>query len=393
MKYPFSPDVLDALPEQIAELYRQFELDLLTGICEQLKGNDELNETSIQKIRALRSQGVSQKEINKAIAKLSKRSEQSVQALLTDVYDRNRKYYGAVARDVSKPEIIMSQADVDAIMAQTKGEVANITRSMAFVLDGLDGVNRSVLLSNALVWACDKSLVEINSGAKSYSEAIKTAVKGLADSGIRTVDFENGRTDSVDVAVRRSVMTGINQLNHRYSEQAMQELETDLVEVSAHAGARDTGIGIENHKSWQGKVYEWTKDGQKPVGKYPDFEKSTGYGDGAGLGGWNCRHTFYPFIDGVSERTYTDEELANIDQPPFTFDGKQYTQYEATQKQREIERTIRKLTREKTGYEAAGLAKDAQNAAAKIAVLKNKYKKFSKASHLPMQNERMKVFY
>lgn len=107
----------------------------------------------------------------------------------------------------------------------------------------------------------------------------------------------------------------------------------------------------------------------------------------------DVRHTFYPFIDGISERTYTDEELVNIDQPPFTFEGKQYTQYEATQKQREIERTIRKLTREKTGYEAAGLAKDAQNASAKIAVLNSKYKKFSKIAHLPMQNERMKVFY
>ena len=107
----------------------------------------------------------------------------------------------------------------------------------------------------------------------------------------------------------------------------------------------------------------------------------------------DVRHTFYPFIDGVSERTYTDEELANIDQPPFTFEGKQYTQYEATQKQREIERTIRKLTREKTGYEAAGLAKDAQNVSAKIAVLRSKYRKFSKIAHLPLQNERMKVVY
>lgn len=107
----------------------------------------------------------------------------------------------------------------------------------------------------------------------------------------------------------------------------------------------------------------------------------------------DVRHTFYPFVEGVSERTYTDEELANIDPPPFTFDGKQYTQYEATQKQREIERTIRKLTREKTAYEAAGLAKDAQNVAARISVLRSKYKKFSKAAKLPLQNERMRVIY
>lgn len=128
---------------------------------------------------------------------------------------------------------------------------------------------------------------------------------------------------------------------------------------------------------------------------YPDFIKSTGYGDGAGLGGWNCRCPAHvlPFVEGVSERTYTDEELANIDPPPFTFEGKQYTQYEATQKQREIERTIRKLTREKTAYESAGLTVDAQNTAARLSILKSKYKKFSKAAHLPLQNDRMKVIY
>ena len=128
-------------------------------------------------------------------------------------------------------------------------------------------------------------------------------------------------------------------------------------------------------------------------GEYPDFEDVTGYGTGPGLGGWNCRHHFYPFYEGVSERTYTDEQLANIDKEPFEYQGKTYTAYEATQQQRRIERTIRKLKREHAAYKAVGLEEDSQDTEIRIRRLNAEYKAFSKAANLPEQTERMKVLY
>ena len=126
---------------------------------------------------------------------------------------------------------------------------------------------------------------------------------------------------------------------------------------------------------------------------YPDFEESCGYGDVTGIGGPNCRHWFNPFIEGVSERTYTDEQLANIDPPPFEYEGRTYTAYQATQKQRQIENTVRKLKREREAYKAAGLKEDATAVNVKIRRLNSKYKEFSEAAGLPMQKERMKVLY
>ena len=114
------------------------------------------------------------------------------------------------------------------------------------------------------------------------------------------------------MAVRRAVMSGVNQINAQYREQSVDYLETDLVEVTAHSGARDTGTGPANHKSWQGKVYRWSEKPLVSKGQYPDFVGTTGYGTGEGLCGWNCRHNFYSFIEGVSERAYTDKELANF---------------------------------------------------------------------------------
>ena len=108
----------------------------------------------------------------------------------------------------------------------------------------------------------------------------------------------------------------------------------------------------------------------------------------------DVRHTFYPFVEGVSERTYTDEQLDHIDDGlGCTFDGKNYTAYESTQEQRKVERTIRKLKREKAAYNAAGLTDEEQAVNIKLRRLNAKYKAFSKAAGLPEQRERMKVLY
>ena len=163
------------------------------------------------------------------------------------------------------------------------------------------------------------------------------------------------------------------------------------MEVSAHRGARDKGIGPENHKSWQGKCYHIGGDKTVDGVLYPDFERVTGYGTGEGLAGWNCRHHWTAYIPGVMERTYTDEELANIDPPDFEFEGKTYTAYEATQKQRQLETAMRAQERKMNGYKAAGDEEAYTYAKAKYRALSAEYKKFSKAADLPEQRQRLKI--
>lgn len=129
---------------------------------------------------------------------------------------------------------------------------------------------------------------------------------------------------------------------------------------------------------------------------YPDFLASTGYGTGDGLGGWNCRHHFYPYVEGVNRPAYTAEQLETIDQPPFEFEGKRYTQYEASQEQRRIERTIRKLQRRERAGKACGTEEGAADAAAargKRLELQKAYERFSDVANLPIQRERMRVHY
>ena len=388
--YPFSPDLLDALPEELAELFRTLEDTLLDEICSRLKLADQLNEVTVQDIRALRSHGIDLKKIKAAIRKTTGISETKLNKLLVDVVERNQKYYTDLIdlAHITQPETLVDAAEVAAIRAQTFDTFHNLTASMGFLVDA----GRTMLPpAKAYQWALDNATMQIQSGAISYNQAIKTAVKQLADSGLKVVDYESGHRDQIDVAARRAVMTGVNQICSKYTEQSAQYLETPYFEVSAHAGARDKPgpSPWSSHKDWQGKVYSI-----RAGDIYPNIYEVCGLGAVDGLEGANCRHRRNVWVEGVSERTYTDEQLEHIDDGlGCTFEGKTYTAYKATQEQRKVERTIRKFKREKTAYNAAGLKDEEQAVNIKLRRLNAKYKAFSKAAGLPEQRERMKVLY
>lgn len=389
-KYPFSPQWLDALPQELSDLYRGLEDRLIDYICKCLKATDDLNESALQRIRALRSHRIDLYEIEKIIKKTTGICDKKIQEIFTDVVARNQQYYRQVIdmAKLTQPEVLVSASDIAAIQAQTAGAFANITASMGFLVNA----GRVFLPpAKAYQWALDSAEMKVQSGTISYNEAIKSAVKELATSGIKVVDYESGHKDQIDVAARRAIMTGVNQLNAKYTEQSAEYLQTPYFEVSAHAGARDKPgkSPWASHKDWQGRVYS-TRSGDI----YPSIYAVCGLGYVDGLEGANCRHRRFPWVEGVSERTYTNAQLAHIDDGlGCTFEGKKYTAYEATQKQREIERTIRKQKRLRNAFKANGQTTEAQAANAILRRLNKKYRQFSAAAGLPEQNERTKVIY
>ena len=132
------------------------------------------------------------------------------------------------------------------------------------------------------------------------------------------------------------------------------------------------------------------------MAEYPDFEEKCGYGSVTGIGGANCRHSFWPFVEGVMERTYSDSELEGMkpeNRPKTVYEGREYDDYQATQMQRRVEREIRKEKRRQTAYKAAGLEEDAENSRIRLRQLNEKYREFSKAAGLPEQRERTRVLY
>lgn len=274
MRYPFSPSVLDALPEELTELFRCLELKLLEEICSRLRLADQLNEVTVQDIRALRAHGIDLEDIKKAIRETTEIGAKKLDKLLDDVVARNQQYYTGMIdlAGVTVPDRLVNEADIAAIRRQTLGAYKNITGSMGFLT--VQG-GRLMISEPAKAYerVLDSALMQVQSGAISYSQAIARAVGQLADGGLcvaydkngnllkNRVAYESGHVDHLDVAVRRAVMSGVNALNQRYREQSMDYLGTNLVEVTAHLGARNIPgpLGFEAHSEWQGRVFAWNK--------------------------------------------------------------------------------------------------------------------------------------
>ena len=386
MKYPISPDYVQAAGEQLTPLYQDLEDYVIEKICAQFR-TGEANATALELIRELQRRGLDLKEIEKRIKRALGISQKELDAIFQDAIERNELYYGNVfdkmglAGDTYRMEAMRLEAD--AIARQTAGSFLNLTQSMGFAMRDASGQISFFPLKEAYQNALNRATVRVLSGAEDYNTAIRNAVKELTDSGLQVIDYESGHHDRVDVAARRAIMTGVTQISSKYTEQTAEDVPTPYREVSAHGGARDIDKPNpwSNHKAWQGKVYS-----MKAGDKYPSIYAVCGWGEVDGLEGANCRHVHYPFWEGISERTYTDEELANIDPPPFKFEGREYTAYEATQMQRKIERALRSVKRRMIGEKAAG--HDYTATAVKYRRLDEEYKKFCKASGLRSQRER-----
>lgn len=396
MKYPITPDYLAHVPDPLVRLYQDLEDDIIRTICESLAVNNEPNATALELIRQLQRRGMPLKEIEEKIKKTLKISDQQLAEALNNAVQRNNAYYNAaydalniVQAKAREDEIA---AEIEAITRQTKETMRNITRSMGFGMRGMDG---SIVISDVqrtYQQILDRAEIRVLASDCSYNVAIRDGIREMANSGLigewveyRNEEGEVYHRNRVDVAVRRAVMTGVTQISGKRAEMAAEDMETPYREVSAHRGARDVDgpAGWENHKSWQGKVYS-IRSGDK----YPNIYEACGLGDVTGLEGANCRHMHFPYIEGFSERTYTDEELEKIDRPPFQYQGRTYSAFEANQKQRQIERSLRQVKRRMNAFKAAGDQEAYTAEAARYRALNEEYKSFSKAADLPLQRER-----
>ncbi len=271
---------------------------------------------------------------------------------------------------------------VEMFSEQTAGALKNMTQTTGFkTMNGYEAVE------NAYQRELDKAIIKVCSGAFSRDKVIQDTVHNLAQSGLRSIDFASGYSMQLDTATRMAVRTGCHQMTGKVLDNNIMVSGENLVYVSKHWGARNTGIGHANHEQWQGHVY-FVKEGQdyrteaKRIGQdyITDLWRATGYSvDGAhendplGLYGYNCRHNHHPWFEGVSSYPKESPEPS-----PVIINGKEYDYYAVTQKMRALERNIRALKREKEALKALGM--DTQEINVKISRKRREYKEFCQSA-------------
>ena len=357
------PDYLDKLPESLVTLFQQVEEDILEDMARRILKTGKLTDSAQWQVWRLEQLGVEKEFIRYHLQRLTGKTQGEINALFQEagaqaLYydDLIYKAFGLTPGNINDTPALLNLLNSGAM--QTNRTFQNLTATTANTA------------TQQFERALDRAWIQISSGGFDYKTAIQRAIKDLARSGIQSIVYPSGHTDSLDVAVRRAVLTGVNQTAAKLSEARAEEMGCDLVETTAHPGARPS------HALWQGQIF--SRSGKHP--KYPDFVSSTGYGTGPGLCGWNCRHSFFPFFEGLSESAYPRSKLREYEEKTVTYNGKTLSYYDATQQQRYIERQIRRWKREYLMMDAAGL--DTTQASVKLAQWRAAEKDFCKQTGL-----------
>lgn len=373
------PKELEMMPLRVEKLFFELQDRVMADVVRRIHKTGMITSTADYQLQKIYIFGNSTEFIESEIKRISGLTDPEVWKLYDDIvekeYTRNRGLYEQVnANFIPYEENEMLQSWTKAVVRQTNNDVINITRSLGFTVD-MGGRKVFTPLSEYYQKYLDKACMDIVTGSFSYNTVLRRVVKEMAASGLQTVDYASGHKNNAVVASRRAIMTGVRQLAYQINEMNAEKLGTDSYEVEWHSGSRP-------EHWWGGMVF--TKQ---------ELIDICGLGTGPGLGGWNCYHTYYAFIPGVSVRTYTDGQLREMnarEKEKKLWNGKEYNAYEASQQQRRMETKMR-AQRIQVKLLKSGKADDEtiQAAQSKYLHTLRQYHGFSSKMGLPEQMERV----
>lgn len=287
---------LDGLPSPILELYERFHTSIIRDIARWVAGL--YYSSAAWQVQRLSESVLLYQEVVERVSVLTGESEEALKKIFEQAGVRAMSFDDGIYRKAGlRPlPLNLSPQMMQVLVAglqKTSGLMRNLTGTTA------------VAAQEAFLSASDLAYMQISSGALDYNTAIREAVSEVARKGVDVIYFASGHRDTIDVAMRRAVLTGVNQTTGEMQLARADEMGAELMQTSAHIGARNKGVGLANHEGWQGKVFS-LKGATK---EYPNFEEVTGWGTVTGLGGINCRHSFYPFYKGISKNAYDQATL------------------------------------------------------------------------------------
>lgn len=378
-----NPEYLLRISEGAEEIAEQLHIEIIKRVVARIlirlaRGEEyRLTATDKWQLETLQDAGILLEDIQKEIAEYTALQQAEIATAMLDAGVETLRYDNSVYKVVGlDPAPFRQSPDMIRIMMRnqnaTFGEWENFTRTTASEAQQL------------FISECDKAYTLVSSGAVSLTEAVAEAVDTVSTHGV-LVHYPSGHTDTLETATLRAVRTGIGQMSGQISMQRMEEMDWDTVLVSAHLGARVTDKDdCTNHAWWQGKFY--SRSGKDK--RFPPFSVC-GEGNVQGILGANCRHSYGPG-DGVHN-------------PYEQYDSEENKEdYELSQRQRLLERRIRKTKRRVMGLQEAidnaqtdeqreAISGKYREASAMLGRQNREYNDFCEANGLKRQADRIQI--
>lgn len=380
-----SNEQIERLPERICERLRRVNTECLKSIGKVVREIGELRPSDIHKLQRMYAYGASGRELAEKLAKAAEADIKEIYELFDLAAKENYAYAEPFYRLKNKPFIPYHenselQAYVRAQAKQTAGRYVKLVRQSAF--KSLDG-NKYRRLYDTYTDVIDLAVTRVSMGVTDYKSAMRSCIRSLADSGIRTVDYETGYSKRLDTAVRQSILHGVKECSQLLADFTGEAFGADGYEISYHANPR------ESHADMAGRQYARGKARSINGVYYPSFSEIENL-----LAEPNCLHFKYSVILGASEQAYSKEELEDLkaaDRKSIYFEGREYTKYDASQLQRRIEAEARRQKDREIIAKASGDTDMREKAQLRINQLKEKYARLSEALGISTKPERMSV--
>ena len=318
------------IEKQAIQIYQNLELQIIEEIATRIARVGYANTVVLNDIRIAQEMGALYTDIISLIAKYNNTSYEKVAEIFEE----------AGAKTLNRDDFIYKEAGLNPVPIKRSRP---IMQTMSSTIEKTVGNLQNLVMTTAsdaqtqFYNAMNKAYMEVSTGVKSYSQSILDAIDDISSQGA-DITYPSGHKRSLESAVRMNIITSVNQTCGKLQELRADELGWDLMELTAHSGARP------EHASWQGKIV--SRSGQKGYLSLDDI----GYGTATGFKGVNCRHDWYPYYKG-SSRTYTEKQLEEWQNEKVTYNGKEYSKYDATQIQRKIERQIRQDKKDIAGLQ------------------------------------------
>ena len=317
-----TPEQWTIIEKQANKLYSNLEDEIIKEIAERIASVGYANTVALNDALILQEMGLLYEHIIQKVAEENNASVSQIEEIFETAGAKSLEYDDNIYRMAGLSPRPLKQSEN---MWQFLGATARKTNNNLSNLVMTTANTSQTQFYNAI----NKAYMEVSTGVKSYSQSILDTIKDISNQGAY-IEYPSGQHRSIESAVRTNILTSVNQTSGKLQEMRAEEMGWDLVEVSAHAGARP------EHAEWQGKVYSL-----KGLTKgYKTLEEGCDYGSVTGLCGVNCRHTFFPYYKG-STRTYTNKELQELKNETVTYNGQKMSKYDASQMQRKMERQIR----------------------------------------------------
>lgn len=325
------PKFLETVTDDIETLFYELETEILKDIANRIQDNDfSMTSTAQYQKAQLKALGMLENDINKHISETLGISTEELSTIMKSSVDKAVASDNAVFKMADDKDLIQFKDNSSALKKILEQELKGTNKIIANICK-----TTAINSQKAFINACDKLFIAIKSGSFDYNSAMMQAIDELTKNGTGYITYESGTRRRLDSAIKQTVRTAVNQTALKCQDENFELMGGNLVETSAHIGARDT------HANWQGKVFYR----KQPVKGYSEFISSTQYLSADGLGGVNCRHSWYPFFP----------ELGST-QVDYDFNSKENKkQYDLEQEQRHMERTIRTWNRKKEVKDSANL--------------------------------------